>query len=163
MTTLVVAGSVTEYVADYVAGYDTSWTTNTSVTLAAGHGGFIRKYIPGAALDALHDGCEITNIRVEFTASYSGGVYVTPSAFAYFPYGVLGGVQIVDVALTTSPSIYAANGGAGLAPSVVRAAYMYSSCLNRDDFYSVGVSMSNPLITITYIDNGLPSMMQFSL
>lgn len=160
MTTLVVSSDVTEYV--FAPPQDTVWATPTTITLAAGHGSYMRKYVPGSALDALHDGCEITNILVQFTASHSGGVYTTPTAFVQFPVGVIGAVGLTTP-LSTSSVLYSANGGAGLAPSVVRAAFMYSDCYNRDDFYSVGVNMSLPIITITYIDNGLPSMLQFSL
>lgn len=160
MTTLVLPSSVTEYV--FAPPEDVSWTTPTTITLAAQHGGKIRKYVPGAALDVLHDGCEITNIKIEFTASYSGSVWPAPSASAAFPSGV-GGAPQINSSLSTSSLHYSANGGAGLAPSVVRAAYMHSNCFNNDTFYNVGVNMSLPIITITYIDNGLPSMLQFSL
>lgn len=160
MTTLVVSSSVTEYVFD--PPEDTLWATPTTITLAAQHGGYLRKYVPGLALEALHDGCVITNIKVEFTASYSGSPLTAPSAKAQFPVGVAGNVQINNH-ITPSSLLYSANGGAGLAPSVVRAGFMYSNCFNNDTFYNVGVNMSLPIITITYIDNGLPSMLQFSL
>lgn len=154
MTTIVWSPpSVSAYVCD--TG-DASWSSPTNITLGPNQSSCGRNFSPGSALDALHDGCIVSNIRVEFTASKSGfGVNV--SAGASFM-----GVGPGTTNLTNSSTLYLADGGAGALPSAIRAGTMASSCRTFDD-YSETVGMSIPIVTITYIDNGLPSMMQFSL
>jgi hypothetical protein len=140
--------------------FNTAWDGSiTQVGLAPGNGGYVRKCDMAVtdAFEALHDGCVVTNIRVEFTGSRSGSY---PSVYAY--------AQFLSVAAVTSDlafsnTLYWAEGGAGTLPSAIRAAVLESSCRNDGDFYSVTVTMSMPVVTVFYTDNGMPQMMQFSL
>ena len=156
MTTAVYSPSSVSSYAN-ASSYDTAWTTPTTVTLAPGHGGYIRYFVVGAALDAVHDGCTITDIKVEFTASQSVGLCDT------FAYASFAGIAASKRPLTSSSVNYSATGGSGTLPSVVRGATLASSAMNFDSFYDTVVNISTPIVTITYTDNGIPYMLQFSL
>jgi hypothetical protein len=156
MTTAVWSPSgVTSY--DNSGAYDTAWSSATTVSIAAGHGGEIREFNSGTALEAVHDGCVVADIKVEFTGSK---VSFATDVFAYAEFA---GISVLTYALAASSTNYSANGGAGTLPSVVRAALLYSSCRNDDASYSASVNMSLPIVTVTYTDNGIPYMLQFSL
>lgn len=156
MTTAVWSPSAVSSYAN-AGAYNTAWSSSTQVTLDPGHGGYIRNFEVGSALDAVHDGCTINSIKVEFTASQSVGLC------DMFAYAEFCGVTASKSPLTTSSTNYSATGGAGTLPSVLRAATMKSSAMNNDTYYSSVVNISRPIVTVEYTDNGIPYMLQFSL
>ena len=156
MTTAVWSpSSVSSY--SNAGAYDTAWTSAQQVTIDPGHGGYHRNFVVGSALDALHDGCTINSIKVEFTASQSVGLCDT------FAYASFAGITASKRPLTSSSVNYSATGGSGTLPSVVRGATLESSAMNFDTYYDTVVNISTPIVTITYTDNGIPYMLQFSL
>lgn len=139
-------------------GYSKPWQPgNTDIVLSQNLGGYVRQYSPGAALNAVHDGCVVDSIKVEFTASQSVGLCDTEGWASFC------GVTASKRALTTSSASYSAIGGAGTLPVSVRTALAESSCYNYDTFYDTSISMSHPIVTVSYTDNGIPYMLQFSL
>ena len=154
MTTTTIGTGVSSYAVE--GPYDTAWS-GTAVSLAPGHGGQTRYYTIGSALNAIHDGCTVDDIKIEFVAS-KGSAFGPVTAYATFA-----GITLSVPSVSASSTAYSANGGAGTLPSVVRAGVMSSSCLSEETFYTMAVNMSLPTITVTYTDNGIPYMMQFSL
>jgi hypothetical protein len=136
---------------------DATWTSDTTVSLAAYQSACIREFDSGTVLDAVHDGCVVDNIKVEWTGAKSS------FATAIYAYAEFAGVAAYTDTLAPTMTNYSANGGAGTLPSVVRAALLYSSCRNDDSSDSALVNMSLPIVTVTYTDNGIPYMLQFSL
>lgn len=136
--------------------YDVVWSTDTTVSLTAGHGGKVRNISVGTAFDAIHDGCEITDITVEFTGHQ---VSFTDLVSAYADFG--GVVSVLTSGLAHSSTNYSASGGSGTLPSVVRAAELTSSCHDNDASLAASVKMSLPTVTVTYTDNGVPHSIFF--
>lgn len=136
------------------------WSGN-SVTLDVGQQSRVRNRDVGTAFDALHDGCSITNIKVEITSSKNTALASGSRVVAAFA-----GVQVDIANITTSPTNYSANGGSGTLPSTLRSGGSNTTgtdyAVNNDGFYPITVTSTGYTITVTYNDNGLPGLIQFS-
>lgn len=141
------------------ASQEATWAYPTQTNgLAPGYYSYKRRDTAGSQFDALHDLVEITDIKIEMTASHPGGYANMGKVYASFA-----GIAMDLTMASGSSTLYSANGGAGTLPATIRAANIESWVQNIDSFYTLQITCSQPLITITYIDNGQPAMLQFSL
>lgn len=139
-----------------------AWSTRT-LTGALTPGCYSRKRRdtgPIPELAALHDLVTITSIKVEMVAGYSSGYANLGEIFCYFC-----GQMMLDAVLATgSSTAYSNTITSGLpSPATIRASDCESWVKNIDSFYTQQFNVSEPTITIEYIDNGFPAMLQFSL
>lgn len=142
------------------------WTDLTTANLPTSTGTYGRAQYLTTQFDAIHDGCVIDGLRIEFTASASG-VYPTRYAKAEFA-GLF-----LDVIPANSSTLYELAKDAvecaalGITPALLRGdngeVGVISSCRNENTFYSTSISMSLVTVTVWYTDNGMPQMLQFTL
>jgi hypothetical protein len=152
-------------------GYDTqvSWTgcqfdwSSDTVTGSLTPGCYSKKRRdsgPMPEMAVLHDQVTITSIKVEMTASYTGVYANQGEIFCYF----CGALMLDKVLATGTSTNYSETITTGLpTPATIRASDCESWVQNIDTFYTKQFNCSLPIITIEYIDNGFPQMLQFSL
>lgn len=142
------------------------WTDLTTANLPASENTYGRAQYLTTQFDAIHDGCVIDGLRIEFTASASG---VYPKKYARAEFAGL----LLDVIPANSSTLYMLDKNAaecaalGITPALLRGdngqVGVISSCRNEDTFYPTSISMSLVTVTVWYTDNGMPQMLQFTL
>lgn len=140
---------------------DIAWAAHT-LTNSLAPSNYSRKRrdtnpLPG--IEALHDNVTITSIKIVMVASYPSGYANMGEMWATFA-----GITMNQVMATGASTLYSHTVTTGLpTPATIRASNVESWVRNIDSFYSLVITCSEPTITIEYIDNGIPYMLQFSL
>lgn len=109
--------------------------------------------------DAIHDGCTIDQIKLEFNASISVNQPQRRCTASF-----TAGLMYINATVNNVNTNYSQTiDGAGITPAMVRNGTVASACFKDEDFYSAQFSMSFPTVTVWYTDHGMPQMVQFSL
>lgn len=114
---------------------------------------------PISGIEVLPDNVTITSIKMEMVASYPGAYANMGELWCTFA-----GITMNQVMATGSSTLYSHEVTTGLpTPATIRASNVESWVQNNDTFYNLAITCSQPVITIEFIDNGIPYMLQFTL